>query len=107
MTRPTPTAADQPLAGRIATLMRIGTAVAASLLVAGTIARYASAGVAHTILLTAGCSLLVLLPVIRLTMMAGYFVRLGDRGFAVITVLVLALVLTGAAAGVMLQSAGG
>ncbi|SDC62932.1 Protein of unknown function [Sanguibacter gelidistatuariae] len=106
MTRHTPIADDQPLAGRIATLLRVGTAIAALLLTAGTIALYTGAVLAHQILLTAGCSLLVLLPVIRLTMMAGHFVRQGDKRFAIITVSVLILVLTGAAAGAMLQSEG-
>lgn len=93
---------DRPLALRIATLMRIGTAIASALLVAGATLAYLLPGLTATTLLTGGCALLILLPVVRLTMMTSHFARLADKGFVAITLGVLALVIAGGVVGVIL-----
>ncbi|GAA4515563.1 hypothetical protein [Brevibacterium yomogidense] len=95
-------AEDRRLALSIAGLMRIGTVIASALLVVGATIAYLQPGLTATILLACGCSLLVLLPVIRLVMMAGHFVRLTDKGFVVITLTVLALVVAGGVVGMAL-----
>lgn len=92
---------DQRLAGRIATLMRIGTASAAVLLSVGALLLYFQAGTATTVFLTGGCALLILLPVIRLVMMAVHFAQT-NRPFAHVSALVLVLVLAGTVAGLWL-----
>lgn len=102
MTHGTTAGPDRQLAGRIATLMRIGTAIAAALLTAGAVVAVVRPGSAATILLTAGCALLVLLPVIRLAMMAGHFVRLADRPFVAITLAVIVLVMISGVVGIVL-----
>jgi hypothetical protein len=89
---------DRALSGRIAVLMCIGTIVAAALLSVGVILSAVGAQLASTALLVAGCAGLVLLPVARLLLMAGHF-ACTDRHFVWISVLVLALVIAGAAAG--------
>ncbi|MDQ6523742.1 hypothetical protein RB608_09040 [Nocardioides sp. LHD-245] len=94
-------AADQALAGRIATLMRVGTAGASALLVAGACLRPAGATGIATVLLGSGCGLLVLLPVLRLVLMAGHFARLAERSYATISLVVLALVIAAVVVGVM------
>src|SRR5690625_3347225 len=55
-----------------------------------------------TVLLAGGCGLLVVLPIIRLVMMAGHFARHAERHFTAITLTVLALILIGGAAGLVL-----
>lgn len=82
--------------------MRVGTVIASALLVAGAAFAYLVPGLAATILLTGGCGLMILLPVIRLAMMAGHFARLGDTGFVVISVVVIGLVLGGGVVGMIL-----
>ncbi|MGW3549176.1 hypothetical protein ACWDHH_15610 [Janibacter hoylei] len=82
--------------------MRIGTVIASALLVAGAAVAYVQPGLTSKILLTGGCGLLVLLPVIRLAMMTGHFARLTDKGFAVITVAVLVLVIASGVVGMVL-----
>lgn len=89
---------DRPLSRRIAVLMRVGTIIAAVLLGAGVALGAVGAQLANTLLLVAGCMTLVLLPVARLLLMAGHFART-DKLFLWISVLVLALVITGAAVG--------
>ncbi|MGC5257147.1 DUF1634 domain-containing protein [Gordonia sp. DT218] len=96
---PVITTNDQRLAGRLATLMRVGTVSIAMLLVAGTVCSWTDADVAATILLSAGCGLLVLLPVVRLVMMVDHFARSADKPFVVITALVLVLIAAGALIG--------
>ena len=78
MTQSTVTRAtdDEIMARRIATMMRLGTAVVSVLLVVGAILAYTDAGSAGTVLLAGGCGLLVVLPIIRLVMMAGLGVAL-------------------------------
>lgn len=93
---------DRRLALSIATLMRIGTVIASALLVAGATIAYLLPGLTATILLTGGCGLLVLLPVIRLAMMTGHFVRLTDKGYVVITIAVLVLVIASGVVGLVL-----
>ncbi|MBC7302125.1 MAG: hypothetical protein H5T78_14370 [Nocardia sp.] len=95
-------AADQRLARNIAALMRTGTAVAAGLLAGGAVCGYTQAGVVAVVLLAGGCGILILLPVVRLVMMAGHFVRLADTRFVITTVAVLVLVATGGVLGVVL-----
>lgn len=93
---------DETMARRIATVMRLGTATASVLLVVGAIFAYTNAGLAGTILLAGGCGLLIVLPIIRLVMMAGHFARNSERRFTAITLAVLALILIGGAAGLAL-----
>lgn len=104
MTQSTVTQAadDKTMARRIATMMRLGTAVASVLLVVGAILAYTDARLAGTVLLAGGCGLLVVLPIIRLVMMAGHFARHAERHFTAITLAVLALILIGGAAGLVL-----
>jgi len=92
---------DRRLAERVAVMLRIGTVVSAMLLAAGAVAGYERAGPAATILLAGGCGVLLLLPVIRLAMMAGHFARLADRRFVAVTLTVLLLVLAGAVTGLV------
>lgn len=98
----TRTTDDETMARRIATMMRLGTAAASVLLVVGAILAYTNAGLAGTILLAGGCGLLIVLPIIRLVMMAGHFARHAERHFITITLAVLALILIGGAAGLAL-----
>lgn len=98
--RPSVQDQDQTLARRIAVLMRIGTVLAAVLLSAGAILGGVGAQPVSTALLIAGCTTLVLLPVARLLLMAGHFAR-ADGLFLRISVLVLALVIAGAAVGLL------
>ncbi len=91
--------ADQLLADRIATLMRVGTFIAAALFSVGTALIWLDSDLA-TVVLAGGSSLLVMLPVSRLTMMAAHFVRLADRRFALIAILVIGLTVSGAVVGV-------
>lgn len=93
--------ADRRLARNIAVLMRTGTAVASVLLTAGAVLMPLEADLPATILLTAGCGLLVALPVARLTMMVGHFARLADRRFVGITLAVIVLVVAGGAIGLV------
>jgi uncharacterized membrane protein len=90
---------DRRLARRIATLLRVGTAVAAVLLVAGSVLLLAHPGGAATALLIAGCAVIVVLPALRLAAMIGHVAR-ADRFFLPIAIVVLLLVLAGAALGV-------
>lgn len=94
-----PTGRDDRLAGHIAVLMRAGTITASVLLAVGGLCTYLVTGPAGTVLLTAGCGVLIGLPVIRLAMMTGHFSRLGDRTFTIITLTVLMLVIAGGVAG--------
>lgn len=97
-----PLAEDQALADRIAALMRVGTALASALLVAGVVLGSAQAAGAATILLGGGgCGLLVLLPVLRLVLMARHFLRHTEWSFAMITLAVLTLVIAAAAVGIV------
>lgn len=98
-TTPRSAPADQRLARAIAALMRAGTAVASALLAAGTILGSMREGVGAAILLTGGCALLIVLPVIRLAMMAGHFARLADTRYLLITIAVLTLVSAGGVTG--------
>lgn len=93
---------DRQLALHIATVMRIGTAIASVLLIAGAALTYLQPGLTATTLLTSGCALLILLPLVRLTMMTSHFVRLADKGFVAITLGVLALVIAGGVVGMIL-----
>lgn len=89
---------DTQLATRLALLFRIGSVLAALLLILGTAFAYVlSDSTISTVLLTGGCALIVLLPVVRLAMMTGHFARAADRPFAVISALVILLVITTAA----------
>ncbi len=63
---------------------------------------YLLPGLTATTLLTGGCVLLVLFPVIRLTMMTSHLARLANKGFVAITLGVLALVIAGGVVGVIL-----
>lgn len=92
-------AQDRRLAASIATMMRVGTIIASVLLVAGAAAANRFPGPTAPVLLAGGCGLLVALPVIRLAMMTGHFVRISDRSYVVISVTVLVLVLAGGAVG--------
>ncbi|MBT2496672.1 hypothetical protein J7E45_13755 [Microbacterium sp. ISL-59] len=74
--------------------------IAAVLLSAGVLLGAIGAGLSSTALLFAGCATLVLLPVARLLLMAGHFAR-NDRIFAWVSTLVLALVIAGAAVGLL------
>ncbi len=96
------TAADADLGRRIATMMRVGNAAVAVLLGLGAACGYLHAGLVTTLLLTAGCGLMILLPVIRLAMMAGHFTRLVDHRFLAVTLTVLALVVAGGMSGLVL-----
>jgi uncharacterized membrane protein len=91
---------DGALSLRIALLMRVGTVLAAVLLGVGVIFGAVGAQPASTALLVTGCATLVLLPVARLLLMADHFART-DRLFLWISVLVLALVVTGATVGLL------
>lgn len=104
MTQDTPSTMinDQPLASRIATLMRIGTVVASFLLTGGAVLLYTQMDRAATILLAGGCGLLILLPVVRLTMMAVHFTQLTDIRFVLITFAVVTFVIMGGVIGVVL-----
>lgn len=92
---------DEPLARRIAALMRIGTAAACVLLSIGAVLALLWPGPAATTLLTGGCALLILLPVIRLVMMAGYYARLAQKRYALISIAVLALVVASGVVGLI------
>lgn len=93
---------DRRLALAIAALMRTCTIIAAALLVAGAVVAYFLPDLIATVLLAAGCALLVLLPLLRLAMMAGYFVRRGETTFVVVTVIVIGLVIAGGAMGMLI-----
>ena len=95
------TAGDQRLAHRIAAMMRIGTAIAAALLVAGTGFEYGGLTLAAKALFIGGCGLLILLPALRLAMMARHYVRHAQRYFAAITLTVLTLVIAGVVLGIV------
>ncbi|MFD6178588.1 MULTISPECIES: hypothetical protein [unclassified Isoptericola] len=97
----TPAGHDRALAGRLATLMRGGTAAAVALLVVGVVLLAAGARLPSTVALTAGCAALVLLPLVRLVLMLRHFARRSDTPFVVITALVIGLVVAGAAAGLV------
>lgn len=90
--------ADRRTARSIATMMRVGTAGATILLFIAVIARWLDDTTA-TVLLTAGCSVLIALPVVRLLMMAGYFARLHDLRYLLVTLTVLTLVMVGGVVG--------
>lgn len=90
---------DRALSRRIAVLMKAGTVIAAVLLSAGVLLGVIGVGLASTALLNAGCATLVLLPVARLLLMAGQFART-DRLFLWVSLLVLALVISGAVVGI-------
>lgn len=120
---------ERRLSGRIATVFRVGVALAAGLLAlgallssgagpgaaasgmapgaaaSGTAASGTASGTAAagTALLIVGCGLLLMLPVIRLLMMAVHYGarRRGSRVFAAVAVLVLALVGVTAAIGLL------
>ncbi|NNG36840.1 DUF1634 domain-containing protein [Nakamurella aerolata] len=110
---------ERRLSERIATVFRVGVALAAGLLALGTLlssgagpgtapsgmapgtaasdtapGTASAAAAAGTALLIVGCGLLLILPVIRLLMMAVHYGarRRGSRVFAAVAVLVLALV---------------
>ena len=93
--------AEQILAARIAVLMRLGTVVAAILLAVGTALWAAGQGRGAAVLLTGGCGLLVLLPVIRLVMMVDHFARRPQRVLVLAALAVLVLVLAGAVVGLV------
>lgn len=93
--RPQP---DRVLALRIALLMKFGTMAAAGLLSFGVVLLAFRVELA-TPVLAAGCALLVLLPLVRLVLMATHFARFHDGVFALTALLVLALVIAGAAVG--------
>lgn len=93
-------AQDRALARRIAVLMRVGTVVAAVLLSGGVLVGAIGAQPVSTVLLVTGCATLVLLPIARLMLMAGHFART-DRHFLWISLLVLVLVISGAAVGLL------
>lgn len=92
---------DEPLARRIAALMRIGTAAASVLLSVGAALALLRPGVAATTLLAGGCALLVLLPVIRLVLMTGHYARLAQRRYALISIVVLAFVVASGVVGMI------
>ncbi|GAA1720304.1 hypothetical protein GCM10009809_15060 [Isoptericola hypogeus] len=91
---------DEALARRIAVLMRVGTATGTGLLVAGVACLGAGAHRPSAVSLVAGCSVLVLLPLVRLVMMLDDFARRADTRFVVLTAVVIGLVVAGAAVGV-------
>lgn len=93
---------DRRLAATIATALRIGTGAASVLLTAGAVLAAVRVGILATALLAGGCAVLVLLPVVRLVLMAAHFTRLNDRRFVVITVVVLGLVAAGGVSGLLL-----
>lgn len=97
--RPSVQDQEQTLARRISVLMRIGTLLAAVLLSAGAILGGVGAQPVSTALLVAGCTTLILA---RLLLMAGHFAR-ADRLFLWVSVLVLALVIAGAAVGLLVH----
>jgi uncharacterized membrane protein len=85
---------ERSLARRIAVLMRVGTVIAAVLLVIAVVLLSLGQQQIGMALAAAGCATLVLLPVARLVLMARHFAR-GDRLFTLVSLLVLALVITG------------
>ncbi|HXH35444.1 MAG TPA: hypothetical protein VNJ54_13730 [Plantibacter sp.] len=89
---------ERALARRIAVLMRIGTSMAAVLLTIGVTLLGAGAQTPGRGLITAGCAVLVLLPVARLVQMASHYAHT-DKVFMLVSLLVLALVVTGAVTG--------
>lgn len=101
MSSPDLNSPDLLLARRIATLLRCGTIVAAVLFAAGAVLMVLHPGAA-TWLLTAGCAVLVALPVVRLLVMTGHFARLRLRWLVAASVAVLALVVAGALSGLLL-----
>ncbi|GMA42182.1 hypothetical protein GCM10025883_42270 [Mobilicoccus caccae] len=82
--------------------MRVGTVVAAFLLTGGAVLLSTQMVGAATVLLAGGCGLLILLPVIRLAMMAIHFARLTDKRFVLITIAVVTFVFMGGVVGVVL-----
>lgn len=92
---------DRQLRHRIATLMRWGTAAASVLFVTGALLGWAGAAVASMAGVVAGCGILVLLPFARLLLMLGAFARRRDGLYVGITTLVIALVVTSAATGLL------
>ncbi|WP_427870706.1 hypothetical protein [Leucobacter luti] len=92
---------DQSLNRRIAILMRIGTSVACVLLSIGSVVTLLRPGVVATTFLAGGCALLVLLPAIRLVMMAEHFVRQSQARYALIAVVVFALVVASGVVGLL------
>lgn len=93
---------DAALAERLATLMRVGTASTTAFLVVGVILRATGAQRPSTIALAAGCSVLVLLPLVRLVIMLGDYARQADRRFVAVTAVVIGLVIVGGAMGLYL-----
>jgi uncharacterized membrane protein len=55
-------------------------------------------------LLVAGIGLFIALPVLRVILMLSYFLRRGDKGFAAISALVLAIILAGIAVGLWIRA---
>lgn len=98
----TSSSGDLLLAGRIATLMRTGTAAVSTLLMAGVILMGLGQETVGKALLTVGFSLLILMPLARLIMMTRYFAQRAEKGFVILTCLVIALIIAGAAMGTVL-----
>lgn len=94
---------DGALARRIAVILRVGTVVAAALLSGGAVLSAFGAQQLGTVLLIAGCATLVLLPVARLLLMADHFART-DKLFLWVSLAVLALVIAGAAVGLLVHA---
>lgn len=102
MTESVPTGEhDSGLRRRIATLMRWGTAAASVFFIAGALLGWAGAAVASTAGVVAGCGVLILLPFVRLLLMLGAFARRRDGLYVGITTLVITLVVTSAATGLL------
>jgi len=106
----TPTSPLAPLERLLASLLHYGTWVASFIIAVGLVLTliHTNGGVSHpeTMLgmriVTTGIVLFILLPVLRLMLMFGVFLRERDYRFSAIAALVLLIVVTGCVAGAYL-----
>ncbi|MDX2969722.1 DUF1634 domain-containing protein [Kribbella solani] len=88
---------DRPLARQVVVLMRGGTLACVVLLIAGTILTWCDRDQIARVAITAGCAVLISLPVLRLLLMLHAFKRRADNIYTAITILVIAIIATTAA----------
>lgn len=93
---------DRLLAGRIAALMRAGTAAVCMLLLTGVLLTGLGHATAGNAVLTLGFGLLILIPLTMLVVMIQHFAQSAQKGFVFLTALVIALIGTGALLGTVL-----
>lgn len=93
---------DHRLAGRIATLMRAGTAAVCMMLLAGVLLTGLGHATAGNAVLTLGFGLLILIPLTMLVVMIQHFAQSAQKGFVLLAALVIALIGTGAVCGTLL-----